>query len=128
MSEFKPSITGLSNQEVLSSRKTGGSNSLVHQEKNHFLNSLLEMVKEPMFLLLVAAASIYYISGDLGDGIFMTFAIFLVAAISLFQESRSRNAIDALKKMSQPKSKVIRNGELIEIQSEEIVLGDCIIK
>ncbi|MBN8642465.1 MAG: cation-translocating P-type ATPase [Flavobacteriales bacterium] len=126
MSEFKPSITGLSNQEVLSSRKTGGSNSLEHQEKNHFLNSLLEMVKDPMFLLLVAAASIYYISGDLGDGIFMTFAIFLVAAISLFQESRSRNAIDALKKMSQPKSKVIRNGELIEIQSEEIVLGDCI--
>lgn len=126
MSEFKPSITGLFDQEVLSSRKTGGSNSLEHQKKNHFLSSLLEMVKEPMFLLLVAAASIYYISGDLGDGIFMTFAIFLVAAISLFQESRSRNAIDALKKMSQPKSKVIRNGELIEIQSEEIVLGDCI--
>lgn len=126
MSEFKPSITGLSNQEVLSSRKTSGSNSLEHQEKNHFLNSLLEMVKEPMFLLLVAAASIYYISGDYGDGIFMSVAIFLVASISLFQESRSRNAIDALKKMSQPKSKVIRNGEVTEILSEEIVLGDYI--
>jgi Ca2+-transporting ATPase len=126
MSESKPSITGLSDQEVLAARKTGGTNSMEHQEKNHFLNSLLEMIKEPMFLLLVAAASIYYISGDYGDGIFMTFAIVLVAAISLFQESRSRNAIDALKKMTQPKSKVIRNGALIEIQSEEIVLGDCI--
>jgi Ca2+-transporting ATPase len=79
-----------------------------------------------MFLLLFVAASIYYITGDYADGIFMTIAILLVAAISLFQEARSRNAIDALKKLSQPKSKVIRNGEIIEIPSEEIVIGDCI--
>lgn len=117
-------VTGLSNEEVLISRNTNGVNSLEHQEKNHLLLSLLEMIKEPMFLLLVAAASIYYISGKLGDGIFMTFAIFLVAAISLFQEARSKNAMEALKKLSQPKSKVIRNGELIEIPSNEIVLGD----
>jgi Ca2+-transporting ATPase len=56
----------------------------------------------------------------------MTIAILLVAAISLFQQARSRNAIDALKKLSQPKSKVIRNGKIIEIPSEEIVVGDCI--
>ena len=56
----------------------------------------------------------------------MTVAIFLVAAISLFQEARSRNAIESLKKLSQPKSKVIRNSELVEIPSEEIVLGDFI--
>jgi Ca2+-transporting ATPase len=75
---------------------------------------------------LFVAASIYYITGDYGDGIFMTIAILLVAAISLFQEARSRNAIDALKKLSQPKSKVIRNSKIIEISSEEIVVGDCI--
>jgi Ca2+-transporting ATPase len=126
MIDSKDKISGLSNEEVTSSRTKNGTNSLEHQEKNHFLMSLLEMVKEPMFLLLVAAASIYYISGDYGDGIFMTVAIFLVAAISLFQEARSRNAIETLKKLSQPKSKVIRNGELIEIPSEEIVLGDFI--
>lgn len=126
MTEFKDTISGLSNEEVTSSRTKNGTNSLEHQERNHFLMSFLEMVKEPMFLLLVAAASIYYISGDYGDGIFMTVAIFLVAAISLFQEARSRNAIDALKKLSQPKSKVIRNSEFAEIPSEEIVLGDFI--
>jgi Ca2+-transporting ATPase len=126
MIDSKDKISGLSNEEVISSRTKNGTNSLEHQEKNHFLMSLLEMVKEPMFLLLVAAASIYYISGDYGDGIFMTVAIFLVAAISLFQEARSRNAIDALKKLSQPKSKVIRNNGVIEIPSEEIVLGDFI--
>ena len=126
MSENHKLITGLSNDEVVASRKKWGFNSLEHQKKNHLLISIIEIVKEPMFLLLFVAASIYYITGDYGDGIFMTIAIMLVAAISLFQEARSRNAIDALKKLSQPKSKVIRNGKIIEIPSEEIVIGDCI--
>ena len=126
MIENKPTITGLSNEAVIASRKKNGTNSLEHQQKNHFLISVLEMIKEPMFLLLLAAAGIYYVTGDYGDGIFMTAAILLVAAISLFQEARSRNAIDSLKKLSQPKSKVIRNSTVIEILSEEIVLGDII--
>jgi Ca2+-transporting ATPase len=120
------SLQGLSNEEVVQSRKKNGSNSLEHQDKNHFLFSLIEMVKEPMFLLLLLATSIYFITGDYGDGIFMVVAIVLVSTISLYQESRSRNAIELLKKLSQPKSKVIRNGEVIEIPSEEIVLGDFI--
>jgi Ca2+-transporting ATPase len=126
MTENHKLIKGLSYDEVVASRKKCGFNSLEHQQKNHLLISIIEMVKEPMFLLLFVAASIYYITRDYGDGIFMTIAILLVAAISLFQEARSRNAIDALKKLSQPKSKVIRNGEIIEIPSEEIVVGDCI--
>jgi Ca2+-transporting ATPase len=126
MTENHKLITGLSNDEVVASRNKWGFNSLEHQQKNHLLISIIEIVKEPMFLLLFVAASIYYITGDYADGIFMTIAILLVAAISLFQEARSRNAIDALKKLSQPKSKVIRNGEIIEIPSEEIVIGDCI--
>lgn len=126
MRENHKLIKGLSNNEAVASRNKWGCNSLEHQQKNHLLLSIIEIVKEPMFLLLFVATSIYYITGDYGDGIFMTIAIFLVAAISLFQEARSRNAIDALKKLSQPKSKVIRNGEIIEIPSEEIVVGDCI--
>lgn len=126
MEQSKRSLQGLSNEEVILSRKKNGANSLEHQNKNHFLASLLEMVKEPMFLLLLTATSIYFITGDYGDGIFMSVAIILVSTISLYQESRSRNAIELLKKLSQPKSKVIRNGEIIEIPSEEIVVGDLI--
>ena len=119
-------LQGLSTEEVIQSRIKNGINSLEHQDKNLFLVSLIEMVKEPMFLLLLLATSIYFITGDYGDGIFMAIAIVLVSTISLYQESRSRNAIELLKKLSQPKSKVIRNGEIIEITSEEIVLGDLI--
>ena len=121
-----PTIQGLSTEEVIQSRKKNGSNSLEHQDKNHFITSLIEMIKEPMFLLLLLATSIYFITGEYSNGIFMLAAIILVSAISLYQESKSRNAIEELKKLSQPKSKVIRNGEIIEIPSEEIVLGDFI--
>jgi Ca2+-transporting ATPase len=126
MEKSTPRIQGLSNQEVIHSRTKNGSNSMEHQDKNHFLASLIDMCKEPMFLLLLLATSIYFIIGEYSNGIFMLAAIILVATISLFQESKSRNAIEELKKLSQPKSKVIRNGEIIEIPSEEIVLGDYI--
>ena len=126
MTEIQQELKGLSNEEVLRSREKNGSNAIVQQDKNIFFTSLIEMVKEPMFLLLLTATSIYFITGDFGNGIFMVVAIVLVSTISLYQESKSRNAIDALRKLSQPKSKVIRNGEIIEISSDEIVLGDFI--
>ena len=126
MEKSNQSLQGLSDKEVIQSREKNGTNSLEHQDKNHFLVSLIEMIKEPMFLLLLLATSIYFITGEYSNGFFMLAAIVLVSAISLYQESKSRNAIEELKKLSQPKSKVIRNGEIIEIPSEEIVLGDLI--
>ena len=126
MTTVNHSIVGLNKVEVGQSRIQNGYNSTDHQKKNHLISSILEMIKEPMFLLLVTATSIYFITADYGNGIFMATAILLVSAISLYQESKSRNAIEALHKLTQPKSKVIREGELIEIPSEEIVLGDCI--
>lgn len=126
MSATNGSISGLNKTEVEQSRIKNGLNSIEHQKKNNLLSSIIEMVKEPMFLLLLTATSIYFITADFGNGIFMTVAILLVSTISLYQESKSRNAIEALHKLTQPKSKVIRDGELIEIPSEEIVLGDCI--
>lgn len=126
MSDSKKTSTGLTDSEVTESAKKFGTNSVEHQKKNHFLNSILDIVKEPMFLLLLTATSIYFITADYGDGIFMAIAIIFVVAISVFQESRSRNAIEALKKLTQPKCKVIRNGSTIEIPTEEIVIGDCV--
>ena len=126
MTQSNASLKGLSNDEVIQSRIKNGVNSLDHQEKNNFLASVIDMIKEPMFLLLITATSVYFITGKYGDGVFMLAAIVLISTISLYQESRSRNAIASLKKLTQPKSKVIRNGEIIEILSEEIVLGDLI--
>ena len=78
MSDSKKIRTGLTDLEVLESAKKFGTNSVEHQKKNHFLNSILDIIKEPMFLLLFTATSIYFITGDYGDGIFMAFAIVFV--------------------------------------------------
>ncbi len=119
-------IKGLSTDEVIASRLKNGSNSLEHREKNNFWVAVLTIGTEPMFLLLAIATSIYFITGEHSNGIFMSVAIVLIASISLYQESKSKNAIKALEKLTQPKSKVIREGILQEITSEDIVLGDYI--
>ncbi len=117
-------IEGLTDQQVTDARKSYGSNELSFKKENGVIVSLKEIVKEPMFILLVVAATIYFITGNINDGIFMASAIVLVSAISLYQDSRSRNALAALKSLTQPYCKLIRNGEIIETNSGEIVIGD----
>ncbi|MDP3927716.1 MAG: cation-translocating P-type ATPase, partial [Bacteroidota bacterium] len=62
-----------------------------------------------------------------GNGIFMVVAILFIASISLYQDSRSKGALEKLKDLSQPHCKVIRNGNLIEIKSEALVVGDFLL-
>ena len=80
-----------------------------------------------MLILLLAAGILYLISGSTGEAIFMLSAIVLVSAISLYQDSRSRNALAALKELSQPKTKVVRDNEISFINSKDVVVNDCII-
>ena len=85
------------------------------------------IAREPMVILLLVTSCIYLISGQPGDGIFLAAAIVLVVGISLYQDSRSRNALEKLRDFSQPKCKVIRNGEVLEIKSEALVVGDSLM-
>ncbi|MDO6518664.1 cation-translocating P-type ATPase [Zobellia uliginosa] len=120
-------IEGLTDDQVNRSRKTHGANSFAYKEKNGFLDALKGLLKEPMILLLLVASSIYFISGNFGDGIFMVAAIVLVGSISLYQDSRSRKALEKLKNLTEPNCRVIRNGKVVEIPSEELVVGDSLI-
>ena len=120
-------INGLTDQQVLEARKQFGFNRLDYKKKNEFLDAMKSLAREPMVILLLVASSIYFISGDTGDGIFLASAIVLVSTISLYQDSRSRNALEKLKVFTQPKAKVIRNGKTAEIKSEELVVGDSLM-
>src|SRR5680860_1620614 len=124
MSTNNFNIKGLTDKEVLDARKRHGDNQLVFKKENGFFGAIKSIVKEPMVILLLATSSIYFISGKTGDGIFMASAIVLVAGISLYQDSRSRNALEKLKDFTQPTCKVIRNAEIQEVKIEELVLGD----
>ena len=118
---------GLTDDEVNSSREKFGTNTVETENRNSFFHVLKEIVFEPLFIILVGAAIIYFALGESIEGIIMLVALAFVSGISLYQENKSRNAVDALKKLSSPRAKVIRNGVVVEIISEDIVVGDLIV-
>lgn len=122
-------LKGLNDTEVSVSRKKYGNNQIDNGDKNTWQELLLSIVKEPMLVLLLAISIIYLIIGDYGEALFMFVAIAAVAAISLYQDNRSRKALEALEKLNEPLSKVIRNAKVIEIPTHEITVGDlCIVE
>ena len=121
------SILGLTNDQVIFSREKFGLNKLEYKKGNEFFNAIKRIVKDPMLILLFSASTIYFISGKTGDGIFLAVAIIFQTSISLFQYSRSKHALEKLKAFSQPNCKVIRNGEVEEIKSEDLVVGDSLM-
>lgn len=118
--------TGLSPEEVLKSREQFGKNTL-YSKKKHPLGIFYDVFKEPMMLLLIVAAFIYFFTGENEEGFLMLASIGIVAGISIYQEIRSENATNALKQMTQPLIIVIRDGEKISIPSEELVVNDLMI-
>ncbi|EOR93944.1 Cation transport ATPase [Arcticibacter svalbardensis MN12-7] len=120
-------LKGLSPEEVVASRLKNGSNSAFTENESPFWLIVKDVVTEPLFFILVCAASIYFILGDYKEGIIMLVALLFISAISLFQENRSRNAVDSLKKLSSPHAKVIRAGITTNIDTEELVIGDLIV-
>ncbi|MBC8988462.1 cation-translocating P-type ATPase [Pedobacter sp. N36a] len=120
-------IKGLNTQEVIAARKLHGNNSFNHKHQNGFLNALKGVLKEPMVILLLVASAIYFLNGKVADGVFLAIAIVLISVISLYQDSRSRNALAQLKKLTEPDCKVIRDGQVQEVKSEDLVVGDCLM-
>lgn len=120
-------IKGLTTEQSVQAREQFGTNTLTLQKGTNLLATILRIAKEPMIILLLVATSIYFISGKTGDGIFLSAAILFQAFISIYQYSRSKNALEKLKDFSQPTCKVIRNGETQKIKSEEVVVGDSLM-
>ena len=111
-------IKGLTEEQIIESRKKFGTNQLSFKKHNGFIDALFSIFKEPMVILLLVASSIYFMSGKTGDGFFLLSATILLSIISIYQDSRSRNALAKLKQMSQPNCRVIRNSEIKEISDK----------
>lgn len=127
MDTYEKPLAGLSSGQVKLSREQNGSNSFDTKEDRLLGHVLKEVVLEPMFILLLAAAIIYFLAGQYQEGFIMLAAIFIVAGISIFQEYRSRNAVQALRKISAPRAVVIRNGTKVQIATEEVVVNDLLL-
>ena len=77
-----------------------------------------------MVILLLVSSTIYFINGKIADGIFLSSAILLITLISSYQNARSHNALQKLKEFTKPNCKVIRNGNITVIKTEDLVIGD----
>lgn len=120
-------LPGLTSEQVLASRKAHGANTIEPVAKNAWLTVLREAAQEPMLVLLAIASVLYFLHGDFAEGIFLLLAIIAVYSISRYQKSRSDNALEALKKLTQPHCKVIRDHEVQEISRDEVVVGDLLM-
>jgi Ca2+-transporting ATPase len=127
MSATHFNIQGLTDEQVATQRKRFGRNTVEQAKENTVLATIKGLAKEPMVLVLLVAATIHFISGETGDGIFLASAIILVAAISLYQDSRSRMALEKLQAFTQPMCTVIRNGQQQDIHSADLVVGDSLM-
>ena len=123
------SIMGLAESEAQQRLQAEGFNELPTSQKRSLPQIMLEVIREPMFLLLVACGSVYLLMGKehLTDALMLLGFVFVVMAITIVQERRTERALEALRDLSSPRALVIRGGKQKRIAGREVVRGDIII-
>lgn len=120
-------LRGLSAEEAAERLRAEGPNALPELERRTGLRIVLEVVREPMFALLLGAGVLYLLLGSRGEALVLfAFACFSVA-IAVIQEGRSERVLEALRDLTSPRALVIRDGEQIRIPGREVVRGDLLV-
>ncbi|HVT86627.1 MAG TPA: cation-translocating P-type ATPase [Chitinophagaceae bacterium] len=120
-------IKGLDEKDIPAIQKQYGKNIFGKERSGTFFRILWDIVREPMFILLAIACSVYFILGESSEGFLMAAAMIFVAAISLYQENKSAKALRALRQYTEPKVTVIRSGQEKIVDTEDLVPGDVIV-
>lgn len=118
---------GLSNNKATELLKIHGFNELPSAKPKNVWQIALEVIKEPMFILLISCGSIYLLLGDYSEGIILLCWVFVIIFITFYQHQKTEKSLDALRKLSSPRALVIRDGIEIRIAGREVVPGDIII-
>ncbi len=117
---------GLTSEQAAQRLARDGANALDAAEHRSVWSRLWAMLREPMFALLVLAASLYLVLGDLTEGLTLFVFVLAVLALTFYQEGKSEAAIDALRQLSQPFAQVLRDGQRICVPSRDVVVGDVL--
>lgn len=118
---------GLSEDKVKEKLKNEGYNELPSSKPRNVWALAWGVVKEPMFLLLVACGTLYLILGDIQEGLMLMGFVFVVMGIEFYQEKKTEKALDALKDLASPRALVIRDGIEKRIAGREVVTDDLVI-
>ena len=120
-------INGLSPELAAKQLKEDGPNEQAASHRRNWVDRIWDMSHEPMFVLLIAAAAIYLVLGDLSEGLTLGIFVLAVLGLTLYQEGKSDRSIESLRALSQHTAQVIRAGVIIKLPSVEIVKGDLLI-
>jgi Ca2+-transporting ATPase len=118
---------GLTDAEAQARLATEGYNELPTAKKRNILHIALDVVKEPMFILLIACGTIYLILGDFQEAMMLLGFVFVIMGITFYQERKTERAIEALRDLSSPRALVIRDGEYKKIAGRDVVREDLVI-
>ncbi|MDY6065627.1 MAG: cation-translocating P-type ATPase [Finegoldia sp.] len=118
---------GLSQSAAEEKLKEYGTNELEGKKKKSFLSKLKDQLLDPMIIILVIAAIISAFIGEAVDAFLIIAIVIINALLSIYQEGKAEQSIEALQKMASPKAKVIRDSKIREIDSRNIVPGDLVV-
>ncbi len=120
-------IAGLTELEATNRLKEEGYNELPSTKQRSIFAIAYEVVREPMFLLLVSCGTIYLFLGDVQEAIILLGFVFVVMGITFYQERKTERALEALRDLSSPRALVIRDGKAKRIAGREVVREDIIM-
>lgn len=129
---LKTGEEGLTSADARERLEKNGKNKLDEAKSVSLLVRLLNQLKDPMVLVLIAAAIVsaitaIYANESFADVIIILAVVVINSVLGVYQESKAEKAIEALRGMTAAKSKVIRDGKQIEVKSEDLVVGDIIV-
>jgi Ca2+-transporting ATPase len=120
-------VSGLRGSDAETKLREEGYNELPEADRRGLSHIIREVLHEPMFLLLVASGVLYFILGDVTEGIMLMSFVVLIIGITIYQERKTERALEALRNLSSPRALVIRDGVQKRIPGREVVTGDSVI-
>lgn len=121
------SLQGLSPELAAQRLKDEGPNELSVSQRRTSFDIIWEVVREPMFLLLIGAGAIYLVLGDAKEAAILLGFVVLIIGMTVFQERRTDNTLNTLRDLSSPRAKVIRGGQVCQVRGIEVVREDVLL-
>ena len=120
-------LEGLTTAQAATRLAEDGPNEIAQTPRRALARRVLDMLRQPMFALLVAAAVLYMVLGDLTEGLTLGVFVLAVLVLTFYQEGKSEASIQALRDLTQPLAQVMRSGQKRQVPARDVVVGDVLL-
>ena len=126
LEETKSQFEGLSPKEVKNRQAKDGFNELKEKKKTSTWELFIDTLKDPMVIILLLVAFVQLFLGEFVESLVIFIVLMINSVVAVVQTKRAESSLDALRQMSAPSAKVLRNGEKTSIPARELVVGDIV--